>query len=213
MTARRSIPGAFSKGALLGVFLGVLLGTSACWGGESPRHAFSSDIEECKAQMLDVYQGLLDYTAAEGAPPSESGVRFFATLIASGHWKNSAENARKLTCPAVPIEGLALANLSPTDWYDSLDGLGGNHSAYAGRNQADHPLPGIPTRGDQALLACDNHLGMNHEGVTNVLFADGSIISFELENERELGNLGPDDEVLPVGPDSPIRELRTLSQD
>ncbi len=191
----------------------LLLAVAGC-GDDVGARTFSSDVEECKTRLRTIYEGLLGYATANGHAPEGSGVAFFAELVAGGTWPNDAEHARLLTCPGVSIEELGLAEKPPTEWFANLAGLGAASSAYAGRDQEHHPLAAFPGRGTEALLACDNHLRANHAGgVTNVLMADGSVLTLELEHEQELGNVPADATVIVVGPDSPLAELRTLRQD
>jgi prepilin-type processing-associated H-X9-DG protein len=200
--------------------LALLVVAGLCFWYFAPRHdatgdahAFDSDSTECVANLRAIYAGLLVYIEAHGHPPEASGVRFLAELIESGTWPNDEEHARKLTCPGVPIADLALAGRRASEWFADPGALDGSSSAYAGRDQARSRLTVLPADRVEPLVACDNAHGANHADVTNVLMADGSVLSLELETEIELGNLPPDATRIPVGPDSPIAELRGLSLD
>jgi len=54
---------------------------------------------------------------------------------------------------------------------------------------------------------------MTHRTTTVVLFADGNVGTFELFEERNKGTVDEAEEVLHVGSESPIEELRKLSLD
>ena len=192
------------------ITLGLVI--PAC-SNETSAHQFESDVEECKANLRSIYGGLVDYQKKNGQLPSESGVRFFAELISSGYWENNAARARSLTCPGVALEKLALAADAPETWYSDLSSLSGKSSGYAGRNVNDSPLFNVPGPGTEALIACDNQHGANHDGVTNVLMSDGSILSLELETEIESGNLPEGTTQLVVGPESRLEFLQALSLD
>jgi hypothetical protein len=142
-------------------------------------------------------------------------VKFFAALIADKVWDNGKTSAQKLSCPAIKRSALAgIANLdNPEDWYNHLDQVDGTYSAYAGRNMKEHPLRKFPGGPKEALVADDNDPDMNHRTTTVVLFADGSPSTFELSELIKSGVLHEDQKTLPVGPDSPVDELRTLSID
>ena len=71
----------------------------------------------------------------------------------------------------------------------------------------------FPGGGKEALVADDNDGGMNHRTATVVLFDDGSTRTYELYDLRKQGVLLEDEEVLLIGPDAPIEELRKLSLD
>ena len=194
----------------LGVGLLLLLAPLAGCGdepGESPRPAFDSDVEACHHNLGEIYRGLRALADQQDWQPSEGGVAFFGALIRTGFWSDDPENRARLTCPGSGVP----AGDPPS--FAGDEPLTGAHSAYAGRDLAAFPLERFPTRGDEPLMACDNAAGMNHAGVMNVLYADGSIKTFQLDQEIERGRLGPDAAVIPVGPDSPLPDLRKLTLD
>jgi hypothetical protein len=101
-----------------------------------------------------------------------------------------------------------------TDYAD-LASLTAASSAYAGRDNAQAPLGDFPAGGDalEPLVACDDALGMNHAGVLNVLYSDGTVRTIELAREIERGTLPASTTNVPVGPGSPLVELRKLVGD
>ena len=169
----------------------------------------------CKKNMQEIYSGLLLYDTKHGDLPHGSGVKFFAALIADKVWENGKASAQKLSCPGVKRSALAgIANLdNPDDWYSHLDQVDGTYSAYAGRNMKDHALRKFPGGAKEALVADDNDPEMNHRTTTVVLFADGNVATYELSELQKNGTLHEDENVLKVGPDSPVPELTTLSVD
>ena len=54
---------------------------------------------------------------------------------------------------------------------------------------------------------------MNFETTTLGLYGDGSVQTFEIELLKEEGVLDPEEEYLPVGPESPVEDLRKISLD
>ena len=62
-------------------------------------------------------------------------------------------------------------------------------------------------------MADDNDPEGNHKLMTNALFGDGAVRSFDVFEEREKGNADPEDEFLRVGPDARIEQLRVLTLD
>ena len=187
---------------------------------ESPQLVVDSETQSCIENLRAIHAGLVAHHREHGALPELGGVRLLAALIAEGTWENTEENARRLTCPGVPLEDLALGSLEPTAWFADLGQVDGSFSSYAARDLVAHPLDRFPGPAFQdgvrvVLAACDNHLGPNHEDVTNALLLDGSILSYELDREIELGNLLEGTERIPVGPDAPdaFVELRVLSQE
>lgn len=177
-----------------------------CCGGaaETPRRTFDSDALECSARLREIHQALADLARERGWQPTGSGVAFFAELVASGFWPDTAESRARLSCPgvhALPPGARSFADLAA---------LGEEDSAYAGRDLAAFPLARFPTSGQEILMACDNAQGMNHDGVMNALYADGSVKTFSLREELEAGKLAAGAASIPVGPDSPLEDLRKL---
>jgi prepilin-type N-terminal cleavage/methylation domain-containing protein len=167
----------------------------------------------CRKNMEEIYKGLMSYDSKYDDLPQEEGVRFFASLISRGVWENTEASGKKLTCPGVKVSSLALRDIAPEDWFTDLETVTGEYSSYAGRDTKNHPLRKFPGSGKEPLVADDNDPEMNHDTTTCVLFADGNVGTFELFEEREKGTIAEDEEVLIVGPDSPIEVLQKLSID
>jgi prepilin-type N-terminal cleavage/methylation domain-containing protein len=175
-----------------------------------------SKITACRANLAQLYQQLLVYDQKHGDLPRGSGVKFFAAVIADGDLENTAENAKKMSCPAVKTSALlGLAAIDdPKEWYKHLDQVDGTYSAYAGRNMKQFPLRSFPGSGEEALIADSNSDNeMNHPTTTCVLWADGSVTTIELLELRKKGLITEDEKVLKVGLDSPVEALRKLSTD
>ncbi|MEM7305513.1 MAG: H-X9-DG-CTERM domain-containing protein [Planctomycetota bacterium] len=187
--------------------LGLVLLAACGGGGESPRPDFASDVDECHHNLREIYNGMRAMKAESGWQPTHGGVGFFGELISSGFWPDTPENRAKLSCP-----GKNVPAAEPLSFAD-LDALTGAHSAYAGRDLAAFPLERFPTRGTEPLISCDNAHGMNHDGVMNVLFADGSIKTFQLQQEIAEGRLVEGSTVIPVGANSTVDDLRMLTSD
>jgi len=90
--------------------------------------------------------------------------------------------------------------------------IDGTFSSYAGRNCKDFPLRRWPPGGNEVLVADDNDPEMNHRHTTVALKGDGSADTYELADLRKAGTVG-EEEILIVGPESQIEELRKLSLD
>ena len=178
--------------------------------GESPLHAVGSDVRACRANLQEIYRGLRAYRDRHGHAPRASGVAFFAALIAEGVWENTPANARKLTCPGKGAHAVP----DGVDFADPAS-LGPASSAYAGRDQVDHPLPKFPSGGAEieTLIACDDARGMNHDGALNVLLSDGTIKTYLLDRLIAEEKLPAGATNIPVGPDSPLADLRVLVAD
>lgn len=186
----------------------LALVATACANDESPIRDVPSDVSTCREHMREIYAGLRTYAQRSGRAPEGAGARFLAALIAEGVWEDTPENRAKLTCP-----GVHAAPVPPgTDWKTPAS-LDGQSSAYAARDTVAHPFGAFPSGGRAAVLACDDAQRMNHEGVLNVLYADGSVRTFALEELIAAGRVPAGTSNLVVGPASPLEELRVLTAD
>jgi prepilin-type N-terminal cleavage/methylation domain-containing protein len=178
-----------------------------------PAYLERSKITASKANMAEIYRGMLEYQTKYGGLPNQySGVRFFACLIFKKVWENTIATNRKLTCPGVDEGALAgIAGREPTEWFIDEAAIDGTFSSYAGRNTQEFALR--KPSGKDAWVATDNDPEMNFSTTTLVLMGDGSVMAYELATLAEQGVLAPEEELLIVGPDSPVEELRKLSLD
>lgn len=192
------------------VALAAALALAACSDGASARHDVGSDVRACTANLRAIYDGLLEYDRRFGRPPEESGVAFFAALVARRIWEDAPAARARLTCPGKGARPVPAG----TD-YARLSALTGESSAYAGRDVARAPLGAFPAGGKdlEPLVACDGALGMNHAGVLNVLYSDGSVRTVELAREIERGALPAGTESVAAGRGSPLPDLRKLVGD
>ena len=190
--------------------LPLLLGFLTACGGDSPRLEVSGDVERCKERLASIHEALSAFGKKAGHAPQSSGVGFLAELITSGILADTPENRALLTCPGKGAEAVP----EGTD-YNKLTDLNGSHSAYAGRNARSHPLSSYPYGGRDVgpVVACDNAGGMNHDGVMNALFSDGSIRTYVIEELIERGELEAGTTTIEIGPDCAIEDLRVLTKD
>ena len=178
-----------------------------------PEAIDAARVTACKKNMDEIYKALLIYDQKYDRLPSEGGARFLATLIARGALENNENAAKRLTCPGIKISSLAIGDMDPEEWFTDLELVDGTYTAYAARNIDDYPLRKFPGSGKEALVADDNDPELNHRTTTVVLMDDGAIVTYELFEERDNGTIGQDEDVLLVGPESPIEELQKLSLD
>lgn len=171
---------------------------------------FASEVTACQANLQNIYKGVILYKTKYKRLPSESGVAFFAELYQKKAMENTKTNAERLICPAVDKGALAIGDLDWSEWWTDLDALGADSSSYAGRDTKRSPLRKLS--GTEPLVADDNDPDMNHETTTNVLYGDGSVRGYELGELIDEGVL-QEGEILRVGPDSQLEDLRKLSLD
>jgi len=174
----------------------------------------NAKVAGCAANLREIYKGFVLYDTKYKGIPNYTGVKFFAALIAKGAMENTKTNAERLTCPAVDKSALALGDLPWEEWFTDLERVDGSYSAYAGRDTKGYPLrQGLSSPGTEPMVCDDNDGGKNHRTTTNVLYADGSVQTFELLDLQEKGVLTKDEEVLTVGADSPVPDLTKFSLD
>lgn len=170
----------------------------------------NAKVTSCQANLAEIYKGVISFETKFGRLPNEHGVRFFGELITSGVLENTKANVRRMSCPGVQESSLGPHGLDHREWYADLSTVDGSYSAYAGRNTREFPLRRLSGR--EPLVGDDNDGGMNHATTTLVLYGDGTVERYELYDLRRDGLIGPD-EILVVGPDSQIEDLRKLALD
>lgn len=178
-----------------------------------PEAIDQAKVTGCRKNLTEIYKGLMAYqTKFTRLPKKEnSGVRFFAILVASGTWENTRTSAEKLTCPGVDPSALSVGDLPMEEWYTDIELVDGTYSTYAGRDTINYPLRRLS--GKDVLVADDNDGGMNHSTTTNVLYGDSAVRGIEIFTLQQDGVLDKEEELLVVGPESPLEELQVLSLD
>ena len=174
-----------------------------------------AQITACEANLGNIYKGLMEYEIKHKRLPKDGGVRFFGALMSDRIFENVESDARRLTCPAVDISALELGQYEPTEWFvqENYDILDGGWSSYAGRDIENYPIRRFPASGKEILVADDNDPEMNHGTTTVVLWGNGSTGTIEITKLINDGLLDPEEELLIVGPDSPVEALQKLSLD
>jgi len=166
-------------------------------------------VTACKKNMQEIYSGFQLYETKFDKQPSKSGIRFFAELISLGVWEDTKESSKRLNCPAQQHPP-GVTDIPQEEWYTNLERLSSDWSSYAGRNCKEFPLKQMS--GKEALVSDDNEGGPNHRTATVVLYGDGHAQSYEVKLLQQEGQL-QEKELLLVGPESQIEDLRKLSLD
>lgn len=176
------------------------------------------EVSACQANLRNQKEGYLLYKTKFDRWPRKSGVGFFASLISDGAWQPSVQNTKRMNCPAIDLGALdpGLDGIPEEDWYkrENKDEWNGGWSSYAGRDLKSHPLRKMTGgSGETALVADDNDPFGNHDTTTNVLWDDFSVRGLELVEFKDSGEISEEMEFIPVGPDSPVEGLQSLSID
>lgn len=193
---------------ILGILMAFLL-------PQIPAAIDRANVTACKANLNKIGQGFVAYRARYNRYPKQGGVAFFAALVADEVWDPTDQDSKKLTCPGVEDNVLTpyLEDIPRSEWYIDKDQLGPDWSTYAGRDIKEFPIRSATQKniGKEALVADDNDPEGNHRTSTNVLYGDYSVGTVEIVEERDLGNAGPEDDFVRVGPDAWREDLRKLS--
>ena len=88
-----------------------------------------------------------------------------------------------------------------------------SRSDYAWRDLERFPLARFPGDESEPLVACGDDAERRHPGVLHVLYTDARVETLSLDDLKAQGTLNADAERIPVGPDSPVEDLRKLSRD
>jgi prepilin-type N-terminal cleavage/methylation domain-containing protein len=176
----------------------------------------SGRVTKCRKQLADMGQSMIVYKDQRnsGRWPRESGMRFLLTLYKAG--QITGRNSETFLCPGTPDSNDTGPSGEPGSSYEDWENLDPNTISYAGRDQEAFPIKG----GDAStiVIASDDNDGRpNHRFVTNILYADGSTGSFDVKLEKNSSVVAdfPDIEKtgVPVGPDSPVKDLQVLRSD
>jgi len=170
-------------------------------------------VSACRANLDNIGKGLIEYHATFKKWPSESGARFHCCLIGDKIWEATPSNAKRLTCPNVSSDSLAIRGLPEEEWYVDLEMIDGSYSAYAGRNTADHAIRLKTPSGKKVLVADDNDPDGNHRTTTLALMGDWTVREYELVDLQKRQLVDEEAEWLVVGSESPLEELQELSLD
>ncbi len=178
-----------SRRLLVPLLVVVLAAALWLWpSGESEVVELSDDVRACSANLRALYQDLVAYQARTGRLPAASGPAFLSAPREESLVEHTPDERAQLACP-------------------------GAGKPYAGRDALAHPLARFPAGGAeiQVLAACDGAGQLPHAEGVNVLYSDGSVQMLLLARELEQGRLPAGTSTIPVGPDSPLPELRTLA--
>jgi prepilin-type N-terminal cleavage/methylation domain-containing protein len=192
-----------------------IIGLLLTLGFGAVRNAMESGrVTTCRKHLADIGQAMSVFKDQrnKGRWPRESGIRFLLTL----HKTRSltGRDSDTFLCPGTPdVVNDTGPSGEPGSSYDDWDNLDSMTISYAGRDAINFP---IRSNEDEIIASDDNELGPNHRTTTNLLYADGDTVSWDIDidgaeslaNFPEYAELG-----LPVGPDSPHPPLQVLRID
>jgi len=175
-------------------------------------------VAACEQNLKRIGEGLTAYNVKyqDKGWPTESGVKFFASLITDGVWEPTAGNSKRLTCPAIAAKQLPPYfeyELELEDWFlrENKELINGDFSTYAGPDRSRTRLRKFPASGKTVLMADDNDGEANHDTATIALMGNLSTFRFELITEQDKGTVPVDATYIRVGPDSPVEALQNLT--
>lgn len=142
--------------------------------------------------------------------PREAGIRFLLVL----HRDNmvTGKDSRTFICPGTTDENWTAEDSTPGSAYADWDNLDSATISYAGRDGAEYPVN--KNKENEAVIAADDNEGRNnHKHDTNYIYADGAILSFDLEKDGRDAGIDITQGWVDVGPDSPVELFRKLKVD
>ncbi|MHC5211656.1 MAG: type II secretion system protein [Planctomycetota bacterium] len=172
-------------------------------------------VTKCMANLRGMGQSMGIYVAQrnKGRWPTESGMRFLLTLVK--HKQVTGKNTDMFLCPGTTDRNDLGPSGEDGSSYEEWENLDSAAISYAGRDQDGYPIRGSD-ESEIVIASDDNEFGPNHKTITNYLFADGSVLSFDIEIDgAEMLEEYPEFETLglPIGPDCPFEPLQVLRVD
>lgn len=194
----------------------TLIGLLMTLGYNSMQNAMENGrVVKCKNNLDQIGQALITYknNRAKGRWPRDSGIRFLLTM--ERHKQIEGRHTEIFLCPGTSD----VNDLGPSgeigSSYDDWENITSDSISYAGRDTEAFPIGGADLA-EQVLASDDNEGRANHNVATNILYAEGFVLTFDLfidgadilAEDQEYETLG-----LPVGPESPYEPLQVLRTD
>jgi len=143
--------------------------------------------------------------------PKESGIRFLLVLHRDGMIEG--KDCAVFLCPGTEDINWTPDNRDPGSTYDDWDDIDPMTISYAGRDAKNYPI-NKNKENEEVIAADDNDGRNNHRYSTNILYADGSVITLDIDDDvRDAGIDLEGLDYVPVGPDSPVERLQKLLVD
>lgn len=193
----------------------TLIGLLMTFGFSAMQSARESGrVTKCQDNLRQVGQALMLYkdNRNKNKWPRESGIRFLLTLHKHNEVTGRASDI--FLCPGTQDDNSLGPSGEPGSSYEDWENITSDTISYAGRDVANFPLRGDAS--SMALAADDNEYGKNHENVINVLYADGSVVPWDMYIDgSDILAAYPEYEDIgvPVGPESPVEPLQALRID
>jgi prepilin-type N-terminal cleavage/methylation domain-containing protein len=216
-------PRPIARGALRGFSLIeilvviTLIGLLMTFGFNAMRGAMEKGrVTKCQKNLQEIGQSMIAFRDMRNKRrwPDESGIRFLLTLYRKK--EIVGRGAEVFLCPGRPdVRNDTGPSGEIGSSYDDWESIDSMTIAYAGRDMESCPIRGTRDE-DEVIASDDNELGPNHRTVTNILYANGEVVPYDLQIDGTdiLAEYPEYDELgLPVGPDSPYEPLQVLRVD
>jgi prepilin-type N-terminal cleavage/methylation domain-containing protein len=172
-------------------------------------------VTECTSNQRNIAQTLILWKQKNKQRwPKESGIRFLLVLVRDD--MIDPKETKVFLCPGTLDDNTSPeAPGVPGSAYAEWDSLDPATISFAGRDTKNYPIN--PNREGAEVIVSDDNVqgGGNHRSATVYAYADGGVGIFEKLSD-EARNRGLDfekEEAVPIGPDSPVEELRVLQID
>ena len=193
----------------------TLIGLLMTFGFNAMQGAMEAGrVTKCGKNLSEMGQSLMLYRERnKNRWPSEGGIRFLLTL--HKHKEVTGRNAEIFLCPGTNDVNDDGPSGEIGSAYDDWESISSASISYAGRDVEAYPIRGSNEE-NEVMAADDNEFGPNHKTVTNILYGNGAVVSFDLpiEGEQILVEYPEYEDLgLPVGPESPYAPLQVLRRD
>lgn len=163
-------------------------------------------VTACQSNLKNIAQSLIAFKSRnKNNWPNESGIRFFLSLA-----KYDAIDKKDMgvfVCPAMSFD------TKDGEVYSDWDSIDSTMTSYAGRDTKNFPI-NKSREGDEVIVSDDNETQDNHRTQTVYVYADSVPKTFDREVDGEnRGIVFEEGELVTVGPDSKVEELKKLQID
>lgn len=174
-------------------------------------------VAACEANMRALYQMFLHYGMNhDGAWPKDEGQRFFLRVWKDGAAEHSEKNAQRFFCPEWPFGEYLEEGQTVEDYLGAWESIGPNYTSYAGFAPGGDPNLRRMLKANPSKVTIVADAGPWHGNQIVYMTADGVTHRLNVARLVEEGKLSQEEVdagLLPLGPSSPIEELRTVSND
>ncbi len=166
-----------------------------------------SNSTACQVNLQHQYQEIELYRQRFNHLPTASGVKFLGELWKSGMIEHDVKETKLFMCPGdqdllQKQNGDHVGRDAVFEALNDYETLTSEYMSYACRNMKECKLD-FSKPASQLLVSDDDEDAPNHKFNVNCLYLDGSVDSVDIKEFP--------DEIIIIGPESPVEKFRVLS--